>query len=69
MPTASEAAPTSWENMQDAWAYLKLMGWTEKVGFLRAPPGKTHKYISAKEYSAVDYLCDEWDWAFYGVKS
>ena len=60
----------SWDSMENAWSFLKSRGWTgERDGLLKAPLGKPHLQISEKEYSAVDYLCDEWDWAFYGVKS
>jgi hypothetical protein len=66
--TDEEAVPASWESMEDAWGYLKSQGWTEAAnGVLKAPPKKLHKHITSKEYEAVDYLCDEWDWDFFGV--
>lgn len=67
MPTASDEVRAPWHNEEagfdsGAFEYLEVRGWTEDK-FCLQPPRKPH-VISLREYAAVDYLCDEWDWGF-----
>lgn len=44
--------------------FLRAQGWTDPAGWLRYPEGKTRAEITKKEWDCVDFLCDEWDFAF-----
>lgn len=65
MPTASDEVRAPWHNEDAGYDggaadFLEACGWTEKEFCLMRP---LHPHvISPREYSAVDYLCDEWDW-------
>lgn len=45
--------------------FLKENGWADKAGLLLAPNGRE---ITEKEWDCVDFLCDEWDFAFTAAK-
>lgn len=65
MPQASDevrakAREHGWDGDGEAWAYLKSVGWEEKH-FVLYPP--IRRCVIEKEWDAVAYLCDEWDWA------
>jgi len=45
------------------WEFLKNLGWTQtSTGWLRHP--EPFREISEKEWDCVDFLCEEWDWAY-----
>lgn len=72
MPQATDEIRAPWHNEEadydiGAWNYLKSMGWTEEKFFLVAP--RLHDQITDKEWGAVDYLVDEWDWAYRCCKN
>lgn len=46
------------------WEFLKSRGYTERGGLIK-PPNPNHN-ITEDEGECVDFLCDEWDWAFVG---
>jgi hypothetical protein len=48
------------------WAFLEARGYTAPR-FLIRPPAPTHK-VTEDEGECIDFLCDEWDWAFAGVE-
>jgi hypothetical protein len=50
------------EPEKDAWDLLKAAGYKEHR-FEIAPIGRAP---TEKEYLAIWYLCDEWDWAWGG---
>ena len=43
---------------------LKSLGWTDGAGWLCYPEGKLRSEVTKKEWDCVDFLCDEWDFAF-----
>lgn len=47
------------------WAFLASKGYTERMGFISLP-SPLHK-ITEDEGDCIDFLCDEWDWAFERV--
>lgn len=47
------------------WAFLASKGYTERMGFIHLP-SPLHK-ITEEEGECIDFLCDEWDWAFENV--
>lgn len=64
MPQASAELRAEWHTGDGdikAWEYLKGRGWREHKFVLKPPCKRTP---SKKEWRAVDYLCDEWDWAY-----
>lgn len=72
MPQASDEVRAPWHGADEggdiaAWTFLKLHGWTEKRFHLFANKGPA--LVTDKEWSAVEYLCDEWDWAFGGYNA
>ena len=46
------------------WMYLEERGYTEDGFLIHAPVGHV---ISEEEGDCIDFLCDEWDWAFAGA--
>jgi hypothetical protein len=44
--------------------YLKSEGWTDDKGWLFSPS----RTITEKEWDCVDFLCDEWDFAYNAAK-
>ncbi len=51
-----------------AWDILESQGWTEIRFVIHPPRDRKKSEISDMEWNAVEYLCDEWDWAFIGMK-
>lgn len=45
------------------WEYLAARGYTERGGLIKMP-SKDHE-MTAEEGECIDFLCDEWDMAFY----
>jgi hypothetical protein len=46
-------------------AFLQSRGYTDDRGMIR-PPVRAHR-VSYEEGACIDYLCDEWDFAFSGT--
>lgn len=44
--------------------FLKENGWQDDKGTLLSP----NREITEKEWDCVDFLCDEWDFAYYAAK-
>lgn len=44
------------------WRYLQKRGYTENKGYITLPT-PLHK-ITKEEGECIDFLCDEWDYAF-----
>lgn len=70
MPQATDEVRAPWHGAEEggdiaAWRYLESMGWTETKFVLTAR--KKHEDVTDKEWGAVDYLCDEWDWSYRGL--
>ena len=64
MPQASDDLRAQFPEYDDeAWAVLAKAGFTHCRGVIRSPQ---HHRWSQRERDAVDYLCDEWDWAYEG---
>lgn len=49
---------------QGPYAFLRARGWTD-VGGLLIPPVPAHN-PSLYEYACIEFLCDEWDFAYNG---
>jgi hypothetical protein len=67
MPQASDEIRAPWHGHDEggdiaAWRFLKSEGWTEVRWILH--PNKPTTEITDKEWGAVLYLCDEWDWGY-----
>ncbi len=64
MPQASDELRAAWPGMDtEALEHLAARGWyMQPFGVYRRP--KHAHVISLREYSALEYLCDEWDYAF-----
>lgn len=44
--------------------FLQDSGWTEKAGWLFSP----NRVVAEGEWERVDFLCDEWDFAYDAAK-
>ena len=68
MPQATRPLQEKWDhdNQMDAKAitHLKNAGFEMKSGIIRAPAGYTP---TEDDYSAIDYLCQEWDYGWEGL--
>ncbi|HSW91768.1 MAG TPA: hypothetical protein VLG09_03930 [Candidatus Saccharimonadales bacterium] len=68
MPQATRELQIAWDhdNQMDAKAltHLKKQGYSFKGGMIRAPDGADP---TDEDYSAIDYLCQEWDYGWEGV--
>lgn len=62
MPQASDELRAQWKDDGEAEAYLRRYGITNEKGMFWNLPVN----LPPKAQSAVDYLCDEWD---FGVGS
>jgi hypothetical protein len=70
MPQATRELQIKWDhdNQMDgkAMRHLSLAGFTfPKGGIIRAPEGYTP---TDDDYSAIDYLCQEWDYGWKGPR-
>ena len=45
----------------EPWKFLKARGYTAPRFLIRPPEGHT---VTEDEGECIDFLCDEWDWAF-----
>ncbi len=68
MPQASEYTRNKYANMigeypEDGETWLISRGYSVKHGYIRAPIDHVE---SEKDAAALDYLCQEWDYAFLG---
>ena len=62
MPRAHPDIARLFEHDLEAWTILKIKGWTCCDFVLRkSSPDYEPSEI---EWQAVQYLCDEWDWAY-----
>lgn len=67
MPQASSELQNKFPGMEtEAWQILSKAGFADDRGIIRPP--KRH-VLTPREFDAVSYLCDEWDYAFDGVLS
>lgn len=60
MPRASDYLRQKWGSHEQAYEQLRP-NFTDDRGVLRPKAGYTP---TAEDYSAIDYLCDEWDYGY-----
>lgn len=66
MPQATEELRAQWPGGDtEAWAHLAKSGFIDDEGLIKAPSGYEP---TERDYSAIDYLCQEWDYAWHGVE-
>ena len=67
MPQATRELQETWDHdtYMDKLAidHLRKRGFTFSKGLIVAPDGETP---TEKDFSAIDYLCQEWDYAWEG---
>lgn len=67
MPQATRELQLAWDHdrQMDRKAYRHLLcaGFDLQTGVVKAPAGYTPTEI---DYSAIDYLCQEWDYGWDG---
>lgn len=65
MPQATEALRTRWDHYnkldRKAIAHLRQVNFTWLKGIIRPPEGYQP---TSDDYSAIDYLCQEWDYGY-----
>ena len=63
MPMATPELAAKFDDEGEAWAVLNALGWRMEGARIIAP---TPHYLPSegRESDAVDYLCDEWDYAW-----
>lgn len=49
-------------------AWRALAGWKDERGIIIAPEGTRHTDVTPAQFAAIDYLCDEWDYGWRGLK-
>lgn len=69
MPQATQELRDRWDHdtyMEKlAWDHLRKRGFTfDRSGMIKAPKGYDP---TEDDYSAIDYMCQEWDYAWNGV--
>lgn len=65
MPMATRGLQAKWGDDATALQYLMEHGWTVRHnGLLCRPTDRGHSEIGEDEWSAVDYLHDEWDYDY-----
>jgi hypothetical protein len=65
MPGATQALQDKWGDDGKALEYLTERGWTIRGnGLLCRPTDRPRSEIGEDEWSAVDYLHDEWDYDY-----
>jgi hypothetical protein len=69
MPQATRELQEKWDHdkQMDAKAYdhLRSKDFQLSTGMIIAPPGYTP---TDEDYSAIDYLCQEWDYGWDGPR-
>ena len=67
MPQASRELQLEWDHDEQmdrkAINHLLSRGFTFNAGIIIAPDGETP---TDKDFSAISYLCDEWDYGWLG---
>jgi hypothetical protein len=63
MPQASDELRALWRNDAHAWAHL-APNFTEHAGDIRRKPGYEP---TERDYSALDYLFQEWDYTYSDI--
>lgn len=69
MPQATRELQVAWDHDEHmdskALDHLKAAGFEFRSGTIRAPAGYTP---DGRDYSAIDYLCQEWDYGWEGPR-